>query len=55
MAASKCDAHPKEGAEGGSGELQACQSALGARAAHGADYEMACSLNKGVDLSVLVF
>ena len=38
LVASKCDAHLQEGPEGGSKELQACQSDLGAGEAHGADY-----------------
>jgi len=34
---SKCEAHLKEGPEGGFGELQAFQSDIGAREGHGAD------------------
>lgn len=35
---SKCDTHLPEGLEGGAGELQACQSELGAGEGHVADH-----------------
>ncbi|PKU38153.1 rna-directed dna polymerase from mobile element jockey-like [Limosa lapponica baueri] len=38
LEATKCDAYPQEGLEGGYGELQACQSDLGAWESHGTDH-----------------
>jgi len=35
---SKCGAHLQEGPEGGCGELQACESDLGAREGYGTDH-----------------